>query len=136
MRKRTRAREYALQILYQVDLTDIPLSDALVDFWIGHKVEEVVREFSERLVRGTRERIKEIDALIDSSTENWRIGRMALVDRNILRLATYELLFQEDIPPKVSINEAIDLAKRYGDEESGKFVNGVLDRISRNISGS
>jgi len=86
-------------------------------------------EFVERIVLGVIEHCQEIDRLIEQYSENWRLDRMNLVDRNILRMATFELLYFEDIPPKVTLNEAIDLGKRYGTEDSGSFINGILDRI-------
>lgn len=86
-------------------------------------------EFVERIVLGVIEHCQDIDRLIEQYSENWRLDRMNLVDRNILRMATFELLYVEDIPPKVTLNEAIDLGKRYGTEDSGSFINGILDRI-------
>jgi len=87
------------------------------------------RRFARELIDGCRERLEQLDAHIAAVAENWEIGRMAVIDRNILRLASYELLFRDDVPPKVAINEAIDLAKRYSTADSGAFVNGILDRI-------
>lgn len=89
--------------------------------------------FVERLVRGTMSNSKAIDELISKWSQNWRISRMGRVDRNILRLATYELAFEPEIPSKVTLNEAIEIAKRYGTEESGKFVNGILDRLAQEL---
>jgi N utilization substance protein B len=86
-------------------------------------------EFVERLVLGVREHLQEIDRLIEQYSKNWRLDRMTIIDRNILRMASYELLYCEEIPPKVTLNEAIDLGKRYGSEDSGSFINGILDRI-------
>jgi len=132
MRKRTKARECALQILYQIDITRNDYSCCLDDFWqTKEKVDDSVAEFANLLVKGTIENKKEIDKIISGYATNWNIDRMAIVDRNVMRLATYELLFLKDIPPKVSINEAVDIAKKYGDIDSGKFVNGILDKISK-----
>ncbi len=131
MRKRSQAREYALKILYQIDITKEDYKDVLENFWVDFKIEKAIKEFTHRIVNGTMENILHIDKAITRYTANWQIKRMAVVDRNILRLATYELLFLEEIPPKVAINEAVEIAKRYGDTESGKFVNGVLDKISK-----
>ncbi len=131
MRRRTRAREYALKILYQIDITKETYQDVCDNFWVDIKIEKVIREFAERIVNGTMETIVHIDETITRYAANWQIKRMAVVDRNILRLATYELLFLQDIPPKVSINEAVEIAKKYGDIESGKFVNGILDKINK-----
>lgn len=131
MRKRTKAREYALQILYQVDLTRTDPATAVQDFWTYRATPPEVRTFATRLVEGTLSHVDDIDRLIASHANNWEIARMAVVDRNILRLGTYELLYVEEVPPKVCLNEAIELAKRFGDEESSKFVNGILDTIHK-----
>ena len=132
MRKRTKARECVLQILYTMDVSGIKADEALSEFWDEHPsfIEEI-REFAEELVKGVRKDIEKIDKIISEHATNWTLKRMAVVDRNILRLAAYELLFRSDIPPKVSINEAVDIAKKYGDANSGKFVNGILDRIGK-----
>ncbi len=133
MRKRTKAREYALKILYQIEMTKDDSDTALVSSWGREEAEcdESVKEFTGRLVRGVTGNIKDIDAKITKYATNWQIDRMAVVDRNILRMATFEILYIEDIPPKVSINEAVDIAKKYGDKDSGKFVNGILDKINK-----
>ena len=132
MRKRTKARECALKILYQIDITKDDYKNSLKGFWERKpETEESVREFTIQLVKGVMGNIEEIDKTISGYATNWQIGRMAVIDRNILRIATFELLCLDDIPPKVSINEAIDIAKKYGDKNSGKFVNGILDKISR-----
>jgi len=122
-----------LQILYQTDITKNDAKDCLADFWKNreNKTEASIKEFTEGIVLGIIEHKKEIDAQISEAAANWQLERMAVVDRNILRVATYELLYREDIPPKVSINEAIDIAKKYGDQDSGKFVNGILDKICK-----
>lgn len=134
MRKRSKAREVALQVLYQADVTDADPRQVVESYFQGQELEGLdpaVRQFAAALVISTAEHLKEIDLKIASSAENWQFDRMAIVDRNILRLASCELLFRSDIPPKVAINEAVDLAKKFGDMESGKFVNGILDKISK-----
>ena len=131
MRKRSKAREYVLQLLYQVDISRVTLAQALEEFWTYHHVPQDVRSFADRLARGTIEHAREIDQLIAMHANNWDIARMAVVDRNILRLGVYELLYAEDAPPKVCLNEAVELAKRFGDEESSRFVNGILDTIHK-----
>jgi N utilization substance protein B len=131
MRKRTKAREYALQILYQVDLTRTDPASSLQDFWTYRQAPQEIQAFATHLVQGTLARLEEIDRMIASHADNWEIARMAVVDRNILRLGAYELLHVEDVPPKVCLNEAVELAKRFGDEESSKFVNGILDAIHK-----
>ena len=117
--------------LYQMDITQEASQEALTLFWENHKADTEVRGFATGLVAGAIQNSKRIDEVISRYADNWEIHRMAAVDRNILRLATYELLFVEEIPPKVSINEAVDLAKKFGDVESSRFVNGILDRISK-----
>lgn len=137
---RRRAREYALQVLYQVDLTEVSAEQALRGFWIGFRDEDltpgtapVTREesdFTRVLVEGVCTERERIDALIENASLNWRLTRMPIVDRNILRMACFELLARVDIPVSVTINEAVELAKRYGGADSRAFVNGILDRIA------
>ena len=132
MRKRTKARECALQILYQVDITGQDFNEALSDFWATKgKFDGAVREFTRELVSLTVANLQRIDAVITGYAANWQMRRMAIVDRNILRLAACELLFMDDIPFKVTINEAVELAKKFADQESSKFVNGILDKICK-----
>ncbi len=119
----------ALQILYGMEINKGERSQIFSDFWEEHPCPEEVGDFATELVTGTSENLFSIDNLLKKHTANWDIGRLAAVDRNILRLATYELLFRDDIPPRVTINEAIEIAKKYSTADSGKFVNGILDRI-------
>ena len=133
MGKRRRSREFALQVLYQLEITKQDALRTLAQFQ-EHFSEGVERDdFVERLVLGVSEHRKEIDRLIERYSENWRLDRMNTIDRNILRMAAFELLYCEDIPPKVTLNEAIDLGKRYGTDESGSFINGILDRIQNEV---
>ena len=134
MKKRTRARELALQFLYQVDLLGPAKMEDLQDFLRDEERDGETVRFARRLVEGTREVQPELDEEIQRVAQNWQIGRMAVVDRNVLRLATYELLACDDIPPKVAINEAIELGKRYSTANSGAFINGILDKIKSNAS--
>ena len=132
MRKRTKAREYVLQILYAVDITKDDPKDCIDRFWEGNEESsDEVKKFATGLVLGVSDNKKEIDRLITKYATNWKLDRMAVIDRNVLRFAAYELLYAKDIPPKVSINEAIDIAKKFGTPDSGKFVNGVLDKINK-----
>lgn len=101
----------------------------LEEFWKPLKDSEESRAFAERLVAGVREHQKELDALISRYATNWKISRMQIVDRNILRLGAYELLWLDEVPAKVTMNEAIELAKDFGDDEAAKFVNGILDKV-------
>ena len=129
MGRRRKARECALLILFQREFRLEPLERLCVQFWEEHTAPEEGRQYAETLVRGVAEHGDIIDAAIAGVAEHWAFERLALVDRNILRLAAYELLFLEDIPPKVAINEAIELAKAYAGEESGRFVNALLDAL-------
>jgi N utilization substance protein B len=129
MGRRRKAREIALQVLYQIDVLKVDAKEAIQLFWSNFEVSEEAREFSVELIEGTWNHREEIDKLIDGCSENWSLGRMAKVDRNILRMATYELLYCHDIPYKVTLNEAIDLGKNYGSENSGSFINGILDAL-------
>ncbi len=132
MRKRTKSRECALKMLYAIDITGEDAKKAIDIFWQNHEsVENQVEAFADALVIGVYKNRERIDGLISKHATNWQLKRMAVIDRNILRFATYELLFMEDVPPKVSINEAIDIAKKYGDKDSGSFVNGILDKINK-----
>ena len=132
MRKRTQSRDCALKILYQSDISGKPRSVAFEEFWADQssQSQEVV-EFSRLLVLGVEKYCADIDKIITRYATNWELNRMAIIDKNILRLGVYELNYLDDIPSKVAINEAIELAKRYGDLESSKFINGVLDKIHK-----
>jgi N utilization substance protein B len=101
------------------------------EFWEGNEEDEEVKEFTYAIVKGTRENIKTIDEIIEKAAEHWTLDRMAVVDRNILRAATYELFYRPDIPPSVTINEAIEISKKYSTEDSASFINGVLDKIQK-----
>jgi len=131
MRKRTQAREFALQVLYQIDITRDPCLVCLNNFWQAQDelVEEQVKNFTSMLVEGVSGNLESIDSSIAQYATNWQLKRMAVVDRNIMRLASFELMFCNDIPPKVSINEAVELAKKYSGIDAARFVNGVLDKI-------
>ena len=129
MRRRTRSREIVLQVLYQLEIRGNEVIDEVDAFCIEQGKEAEVSDFAIKLVKGCIQKIKEIDKKIIDISENWELQRMPVVDKNILRLACYELFYMDDIPPKVSINEAIDLAKKYSTEKSGLFVNGILDKI-------
>ena len=129
--KRTKARERAVQALYQIDVAATDLDEALSRFWKSFEpVEAEVMQVAEELVRGVARHRRELDAAIEAVSQNWRLDRMARVDRNVLRLAAFELLHRGDVPVKVVINEAIELGKKFGSESSGAFINGVLDRVA------
>jgi N utilization substance protein B len=132
MRKRTQARECALKILYQAELTRREILIAADKFWSEiDPVDEHVKSFTDRLTSGISANIQKIDGMISQHATNWQLKRMAVIDRNVLRIGVFELLYAADIPPKVAINEAVELAKKYGDVESSKFVNGILDKIHK-----
>lgn len=129
MRPRRKAREIAMQVLYGLDVSQGNLKETIDLFWKNFDVPEKVKAFSSILVEGAWNNRKQIDTLIGGCAENWSVERMSRVDRSILRMAVYELLYCLDIPPKVAINEAIDLGKLFGSENSGAFINGVLDAL-------
>lgn len=147
MRKRTRSRELALHLLYQLDLGGQPFDKVWEDFWESRsdlaltdgekealdrdKKDPEVRAYARRLVEGVLASYESVDKSIERCADNWELGRMAYLDRNLLRLAAYEMLHVTEVPLKVSINEAVELAKRYGEDDSSKFVNGVLDRLAK-----
>ena len=133
MGRRRRAREYALQMLFQIDLTAASPQPVFDQFWSDHEAEPDERAFAERLVQGVVARRRELDGWIVGAADNWRVERMATVDRNILRLAIHELLDEEQTPPPVVIDEAVAVAKRFGSGDSGGFINGVLDSIRRQL---
>ncbi len=132
---RRKARELALQMLFQIDFNKNQPKDRFPDtFWSEKKVRPDVKAFTESLVGGVIRHQDRIDRTIEKYTEHWATGRMGLVDRNILRFSIFELFYLNEIPPKVSINEAIEIAKIYGNSESSAFINGILDHIHRDIT--
>ena len=133
MSTRREAREWAIQFLFQRDFNRGGLDVALVEFWDGTEHTEDARTFTEELVRGVEMNRLAIDERLQGYAENWALKRMSAVDRNVMRLALYEMFFRDDIPPVVSINEAVDIAKDFSSDESGKFVNGILDRARKDL---
>ncbi len=141
MGMRRRSRELALQFLYQLDISKIDIDDVINLFWEHFDCVDKIREFSNVIINGVSSNKDEIDKMIVLYARNWDIDRMASIDRNILRIAVYEMMYLEDIPVNVIINEAVELAKKYSTSESGKFVNGILDKVKvvredRNNKGS
>jgi transcription antitermination protein NusB len=133
--KRTKARERAVQALYQIDVAASDLDEALERFWKSFEpVEREVREIAEDYVRGVARNRRAVDDAIEGVSANWRLDRMAKVDRNVLRLAVFELQHRTEVPVKVVINEAIEMGKKYGSESSGAFINGLLDRIAQELA--
>lgn len=143
MGSRRQARQYALQALYHADLRGIDAMESLNALWSGLLDDEGVEEartpasseveFAQRLVQGALEHRDAIDALIEECSTNWRIPRMPIVDRSILRMAGFELMHCHDIPATVSVNEAVELAKQFGTADSRAFVNGIVDRMGRQL---
>ncbi len=157
MGKRRKARELVLQFLYQADMNpphgrpdrlirrtgergkeaagtpvdnESTIEQEIASFWENFKTEEEGKSFFRELAGGAMAHRDEIDALIEAASDNWRISRMATVDRNILRFSVYELIYLPEIPSRVTINEAVEIAKRYGSQESPSFINGILDKIA------
>lgn len=130
---RSRCREWALQFLYQAEFAGEHPPEALEGFWRHFQTEGAVPAYLKELVAGVASHLEELDAFIVRYSEHWRLERMTIVDRNLLRLAIYELMYQPRIPSKVVINEAVEMAKRYGSEASGGFVNGILDQVRMSV---
>ena len=134
MGRRRQARELALLLLYEQDVRGEADPGALADlFWAGHPVPDEVRTFADALVRGVAANRPKIDELITRFAEHWELDRMAVVDRNVLRAGIFELLWGTAVPPKVAINEALEIARKFSTEESTRFINGLLDRVRREL---
>ncbi len=131
MGRRRHARECALQILYELEFHENQVEDLLESYWQQRKEPPEVREYCEWLVRGVVREREKIDAAIQRISKNWRLSRMALVDRNILRLAAFELEAEPHLEPAIIINEAIEIAKKFSGEEAAHFINGLLDALKR-----
>jgi transcription antitermination factor NusB len=129
MGQRRKARELAIQVLFHLEFNPDQPSESFGLICENFEASKSIRGFSSRLVFGVHEKRKDLDGWIQRASENWRLERMSLLDRSILRLATYEMLFLHDVPPKVSIDEAVELGKKFGSRDSAGFLNGVLDRI-------
>lgn len=131
MRSRTLAREIALQLLYEYDTTGELTEKRMESFAVDRTTKPDTREYAQELVQGVIEHLDEFDSVFEELAEHWTVSRMPVVDRNILRIGAYELLHSESIPAKVAINEAVELAKRFGSGDSGRFVNAILDRMHK-----
>jgi N utilization substance protein B len=129
MGNRRKSRELAMQALFYMDINQNDSNELLERFCLNFTSSKKARPFFLKLAKGVIQAKPEIDSIIETFSDNWKINRMACVDRNIMRIAVYELLYCQDIPSKVSINEAIDVGKKFGTEESGAFINGILDSI-------
>ncbi len=126
---RRKGRSVAVQILYQLEMNAQDIEQALPVFWEHHEHSAEIRDFAERIARGVWQNRAAIDTVIIDTTRNWSLERIAPIDRNILRAAIYEVLYCADIPAKVTLNEAIELGKKFGCDKSGAFINGVLDSV-------
>lgn len=122
-----------MQILFQLEFTDTDLNTVLADYWDHQKQPVEVKEYAEWLVRGIRQHQLEVDQKIQEASRNWKLERMANVDRNVLRIAVFEMLFEKNLAPPIIINEAIEIAKKFSGQEAGVFVNGILDGVYRNL---
>lgn len=133
MGSRRKGREAGLQMLYQMDVSDVSAAQAVSYYWATLTSSREGEDFANQLVRGYADNAERIDRTIREVSQHWRLERMSKVDRNILRLGTYELLYLPDVPRRVTLNESVELAKRFGSEGSAGFVNGVLDRIATDL---
>jgi transcription antitermination protein NusB len=133
MGKRRKARESALQILFQLEFNTADPPEVIRGFWEHQKASDDVKEYADWIVRGIREGQEEVDGAIQTASEHWRIARMAVVDRNILRIAVFEMLRAKTLVPAIVINEAIEIAKRYSGEEASVFINGILDAVRKTL---
>jgi transcription antitermination protein NusB len=135
MGRRTKARECAFQMLYQWEVTRAPMDQLVESFWRLRTTTDETRGRADALARGTQEALGAIDAAIEEASTNWRFERIAAVDRTVLRLGTYELMHEPGTPAAVVLDEAVELAKRFGEADSHAFVNGVLDAIRKRVRG-
>lgn len=133
MGTRRDAREYALQMLFQWEFTKDSYDRIALHFWEHHDEPAAIMDFTRSLVEGTIRNLEEIDTLIQKHADNWRMDRMATVDRNVLRLAVYEFLHDQETPKNVVINEAIEIVRKFGAQESSQFINGILDGIKKEL---
>ena len=133
MGRRRKAREETLRILFRLEFENTQLEKTLIQYWENRKASEEIKEYSTWLVKGIISHQDKIDNIIQRVSEHWRISRMALIDRNILRMAVFELLNEENIAPAIVINEAIEIAKKYSGDKAATFVNGILDAIRKNL---
>ncbi|MFH1768873.1 MAG: transcription antitermination factor NusB [Candidatus Omnitrophota bacterium] len=129
MRIRSKAREIALCLLYEIEISKQDYKKLLDNYFIKYPRKRDMKDFCSDLVAGVIDNMSCLNATIERYVQNWGLDRMAVIDKNILRIASFELIFLDDIPPKVSINEAVELAKKFGDIDSPRFVNGILDKI-------
>jgi N utilization substance protein B len=133
MGQRRKAREETLRILYRIEFDNTQVEETLDKYWKNKKLLPSTQEYSTWLVKGIISDLEKIDSIIQNASEHWRLSRMALIDRNILRMAVFELMHEKNISAAIIINEAIEIAKRYSGTESATFVNGILDAVRKNL---
>jgi N utilization substance protein B len=133
MGSRRKARECALQILFELEFSPDHLEEILKDYWAAQPVKAEIKEYATWLVEGLRQHRAEIDRTIEQASQHWRLDRMAMVDRNILRMAVFELFFEKTLPPPIIIDEAIEVARKFSGDEAAVFVNGILDGIYKSL---
>ncbi|MGD2245764.1 MAG: transcription antitermination factor NusB [Candidatus Aminicenantes bacterium] len=131
MGRRRKAREATIQILFQLEFNEGTLEEILNQYWKSKKAEKEVREYSSWLVKNILKHKDDLDRIIQSKSEHWRLSRMAVIDRNILRMAVFELIHKENLAPAIVINEAIEVAKKYSSVQSANFINGILDAVNK-----
>jgi len=133
MGNRRLSREMVIQLLYLSEMNEGKIENQLKSFWKNNSCEEDIRSFTEDILNDIFDHRKEIDARLEKYSDNWALSRMAVIDRNLLRMAAAELMYSKTVPPKVAIDEAVEIAKKYGTEDSPNFINGVLDRILKEL---
>ncbi len=134
MGKRRLSRELVIQFLYLIEMNEGKIPDQLKLFWENHSAAEDVQSFSEDILQDIFDHKEAIDARLEKYSDNWTLSRMAVIDRNLLRMAASEILYSKTVPPKVAIDEAVEIAKRFGSEDSPNFINGILDRILKEMN--
>ena len=133
MGNRRLSREMVIQFLYLSEMNEGKIENQLKSFWQNNSCEEDIRSFTEDILNDIFDHRKEIDTRLEKYSDNWTLSRMAVIDRNLLRMAAAELMYSKTVPPKVAIDEAVEIAKKYGTEDSPNFINGVLDRILKEL---
>ena len=133
MGNRRLSRELVIQFLYLSEMNEGELDTQLKSFWESNSCQEDVRSFTEDILSDIFDHKKEIDARLEKYSDNWTLSRMAVIDRNLLRMAASELMYSKTVPPKVAIDEAVEIAKKFGTEDSSNFINGILDRILKEL---
>lgn len=134
MGKRRQSRELVIQFLYLIEMNEGEVQDQLKLFWESHPTAEDVQSFTEEILKDTFDHKEAIDARLEKYSDNWTLSRMTVIDRNLLRMAASEILYSTTVPPKVAIDEAVEIAKRFGSEDSPNFINGILDRILKELN--